>query len=100
VARGLSHQSALLVHGVEISDVDLRCVRVTRLSGCGRRGESVRQHASRPPVIDPVEVDGVQLTPAARSVVETTRYTSYAIAVSVVDLARRRPDRGSGLLLG
>jgi hypothetical protein len=55
----LSHQSALLVHGVEISDVDLSCVHITRLSGCGRRGESVRQHASRPPVTDPVEVDGV-----------------------------------------
>jgi hypothetical protein len=86
----LSHQSALLVHGVEISDVDLSCVHVTRLSGCGRPGESVRQHASRPPVTDPVEVDGVHLTPAARSVVETIRYTSYAIAVSVVDLALRQ----------
>jgi hypothetical protein len=75
---------------VQIFDVDLSCVHVTRLSGCGRTGESVQQHASRPPVTDPVEVDGVHLTPAARSVVETIRYTSYDIAVSVVDLALRQ----------
>ena len=86
----VSHQSALLLHGVAVSDLDLSRVHVTNLVGRGRSGGKVCQHAARPPVLDPVDVDGVQLTPGARSVVETIRYTSYQVAVSVVDAALRQ----------
>ena len=86
----LSHQSAAMLHGIEVSDLDLTRVHLTRLSGLGRSRGSVRQHAPRPPVLDPVEVDGIRLTAAPRAVVEAIRHTSYPIAVSVVDEALRK----------
>jgi hypothetical protein len=92
----VSHQSALLVHGVEVSDLDLSRVHVTKLVGRGSSGRNVCQHAARPPVLDPVEVDGVRLTSGARSVVEAIRYTSYPVAVSVVDAALRQEVATAG----
>jgi putative AbiEi antitoxin of type IV toxin-antitoxin system len=86
----VSHQSALVMYGVRVSELDLRRVHVTRVSGLGRSGSTVCQHAARPPVGEPVEQDGVLLTPGARAVVEAVRATSYAVAVSVVDQALRR----------
>jgi hypothetical protein len=86
----VSHQSALLLHGIEVSDLDLNRVHVTRLAGHGRSGDAVCQHAARPPVVDPVVVDRVQMTPGPRSVVEAIRSTSYSVAVSVVDAALRQ----------
>jgi hypothetical protein len=86
----VSHQSASLLHGIEVSDLDLSRVHVTRLAGHGRSGDTVCQHAARPPVADPVELDRVQVTPGPRSVVEAIRSTSYPVAVSVVDAALRQ----------
>jgi hypothetical protein len=86
----LSHQSALLLHGVQIGDLDLSRVHLTNLARLGRSTSWMCQHAPRPPVLDPVEVEGVKLTPAPRSVVEAIRSTSYPVAVSVVDEALRR----------
>ncbi|GAA0932115.1 hypothetical protein GCM10009554_16430 [Kribbella koreensis] len=86
----LSHQSALLLHGVQIGDLDLSRVHLTNLARLGRSTRWMCQHAPRPPVLDPVEVEGVCLTPAPRSVVEAIRGTSYPVAVSVVDEALRR----------
>lgn len=86
----VSHQSAVLLHGIEVTDLDLACVHLTRLSGHGRSGTAVCQHAARPPVLDPVKLGGVQLTPAPRAVVEAIRSAQYPIAVSVVDEALRR----------
>jgi len=86
----VSHQSALLLHGVEVSDLDLSRVHVTRVAGDGRSRDQVCQHAARPPVLDPVEVEQVRLTSGPRSVVEAIRYTSYPVAVSVVDAALRQ----------
>lgn len=86
----VSHQSALLLHGIEVSDLDLSRVHVTRLAGHGRSGPSLCQHAARPPVLEPVEVDRVLVTPGPRSVVEAIRWTPYPVAVSVVDAALRQ----------
>jgi hypothetical protein len=86
----LSHQSALLLHGVQIGDLDLSRVHLTNLARLGRSTKWMCQHAPRPPVPDPVEVEGVKLTPAPRSVVEAIRGTPYPVAVSVVDEALRR----------
>lgn len=86
----LSHQSALVLHGIEVSDLDLTQVHLTRRSGLGRSRGSVCQHAPRPPVPEPVEVEGIQLTAGSRAVVETIRHTPYPIAVSVVDEALRK----------
>ncbi|MEV0802502.1 type IV toxin-antitoxin system AbiEi family antitoxin domain-containing protein [Kribbella sp. NPDC050281] len=86
----VSHQSALLLYGVQVSELDLRRVHVTRVSGLGRSGSTVCQHAARPPIGEPVEQDGVLLTRGARAVVEASRAASYPVAVSVVDQALRR----------
>jgi hypothetical protein len=85
----VSHQSALLLHGVAVSELELARVHVTRLTGSGRSGDSVCQHAARPPVCEWAEVDGVRVTSGARAVVEAIRATSYPVGVSVVDLALR-----------
>ena len=85
----VSHQSALLLYGVRVSELDLRRVHVTRTSGAGRSGPTVSQHAARPPVDESVELDGVRLTRGARAVVEAVRATSYPVAVSAVDQAVR-----------
>ncbi|WP_130384283.1 type IV toxin-antitoxin system AbiEi family antitoxin domain-containing protein [Kribbella sp. VKM Ac-2569] len=85
----VSHQSALLLHGVRVSELDLRRVHVTRLLGAGRSDGAVCQHAARPAVDVVCEMDGVRTTHAARAVVETVRATSYPVAVSVVDQALR-----------
>jgi hypothetical protein len=86
----VSHQSALLLYGIEVSELDLARVHVTRLTGHGRSSELVCQHAARPPVAEPAEVDRVLVTPGPRSVVEAIRGTPYPVAVSVVDAALRQ----------
>src|SRR4051794_19792504 len=52
----VSHQSAVLQHGIQVSDLDLSRVHLTRASGRGRSGREVCLHAARPAVLDPVEV--------------------------------------------
>lgn len=85
----VSHQSAVLLHGVRVSELDLRRVHVTRLAGAGRSDASVCQHAARPAVDVVCELGGVRTVPPARAVVETVRATGRAVAVSVVDQALR-----------
>ncbi|GAA1138814.1 type IV toxin-antitoxin system AbiEi family antitoxin domain-containing protein [Kribbella jejuensis] len=85
----VSHQSALLLHGVRVSDLDLRRVHMTRRHGPGRSDAAVCQHAARPRVDVVVKLDGVRTTLPARAVIETVRATAYPVAVSVVDQALR-----------
>ncbi len=85
----VSHQSALVLHGLEISDLDLRRVHLTNLSGPGRSGRRVCQHAGVPPISSVTTIGEVQVTPGPRAVVETILSTSYPVAVSVVDAALR-----------
>jgi Transcriptional regulator, AbiEi antitoxin len=85
----VSHQSALLLHGVRVSELDLRRVHVTRLHGAGRSDAAVCQHAARPPVDAVCELDGVRTIIPARAVIETVRATNRQVAVSVVDQALR-----------
>jgi hypothetical protein len=85
----ISHQSALVLHGLEISDLDLRRVHLTNLSGPGRSGRHVCQHAAVPPISAATPIGEVQVTPGPRAVVETILSTTYPVAVSVVDAALR-----------
>ncbi|WP_350281310.1 type IV toxin-antitoxin system AbiEi family antitoxin domain-containing protein [Kribbella sp. HUAS MG21] len=85
----VSHQSAVLLHGVRIAELDLRRVHVTRMRGAGRSDGAVCQHAARPPVDAVCEVDGVRTILAPRAVIETVRTTDHRVAVSVVDQALR-----------
>ncbi|MEU8221853.1 hypothetical protein [Kribbella sp. NPDC048915] len=85
----VSHQSALVLHGVRVSELDLQRVHVTRRAGAGRSDRSVCQHAASPPVDAIAELGGVRTTAPARAVVETTRATGYPTAVAVVDQSLR-----------
>ncbi|MFG1911640.1 type IV toxin-antitoxin system AbiEi family antitoxin domain-containing protein [Kribbella sp. NPDC048928] len=85
----VSHQSALLLHGVRVSELDLHRVHVTRMIGSGRSDRAVCQHGARPAVQVICELDGVRTTTPARAVVETVRSTSLPVAVSVVDQVLR-----------
>lgn len=85
----VSHQSALLLHGVRVAELDLHRVHVTRMSGSGRSDRAVCQHAARPVVQVICELDGVRTTAPARAVVETVRSASVPVAVSVVDQVLR-----------
>jgi hypothetical protein len=85
----ISHQSALVLHGLAISDLDLRRVHLTNLSGPGRSGRRVCQHVAEPPIRAITSIGEVQLTPAPRAVVETILAAPYPVAVSVVDAALR-----------
>ena len=86
----VSHQSAALLHGLRVAELDLTRVHVTKLSGAGRSGPLVCQHAARPAVDELIESDGVRMTAGGRAVVETIRAATYPVAVSVVDQALRR----------
>ena len=96
----VSHQSALVLHGVEVSDLNFSQVHLTRRVGHGKSGKAVCQHAARPPVSDPVDVERVQATSGPRAVVEAIRFTSFPIAVSVVDAALRENVATPPLLSG
>ncbi|ADB33678.1 hypothetical protein Kfla_4660 [Kribbella flavida DSM 17836] len=85
----VSHQSALLLHGLQISEVDLSRVHVTRRAGPGRSGRTLCQHAAQPPVTEVATIDDTQVTSAPRAVVEAIRSVPYPTAVSVVDAALR-----------
>ncbi|MGC4944539.1 hypothetical protein [Kribbella sp. DT2] len=85
----ISHQSALILHGLEISDLDLRRVHLTNLRGPGRSGRHVCQHVAEPAIGAVTVIGEVQVTPAPRAVVESILSTSYPVAVSVVDAALR-----------
>lgn len=86
----LSHQSALLLHGIRVSGLDLSYVHVTRRAGPGRCRAGITHHAAEPPVTEPVTVHDVQLTPGPRAVVEAARFADYANAVAAVDAALHR----------
>jgi predicted transcriptional regulator of viral defense system len=95
----ISHQSALVLHGLAISELDLRRVHLTNLSGPGRSGRRVCQHVAEPPISAVTSIGEVQVTSRARAVVETILSTSYPVAVSVVDAALREHLATAGELL-
>lgn len=86
----VSHQSALVLHGITQWDVSRDEVHVTRTDG--RRGRSVagvRHHAGRLSPEDLTAVEGLPVCTPARALFETACTTSYASAVVGFDAGLR-----------
>jgi very-short-patch-repair endonuclease len=86
----VSHQSALVLHGVPLWGVELDEVQVTRLDR--RHGgpiAGVRHHRGKVTTADLTEVNGLPTTTIARAVVETACTASFEAAVVSADAAVR-----------
>ncbi len=87
----LSHVSAAERHGLELWDLDLSLVHVTRLDGLtGRTEAGVVHHEGLCLGSDLATVEGLRLVPLARAALETSLLTSTESAVVTLDSALRR----------
>jgi hypothetical protein len=84
----VSHQSALVLHGVPVWNLDLSEVQLSRLAG-RRAGliARVRHHRGRLEAADLTEIDGLIATTLSRALVETACTTSFESAVVSLDAA-------------
>lgn len=86
-----SHRSAAVVLGVpltgrEDADVDV----LTSLTNGSRREHGFAKHATRAEELEVVEVDGVQVTSVARTVVELAMVLPFRDAIAAADWALRQ----------
>ncbi|WP_433014132.1 type IV toxin-antitoxin system AbiEi family antitoxin domain-containing protein [Kribbella sp. CA-294648] len=89
-AIALSHQTALVLHGVPLWGVDLTEVQASRLDG--RRGgpvAGVRHHRGRFAPSELTKVDGLTVTTLPRALVETACTASFESAVVSADAVLR-----------
>lgn len=86
----VSHQSAAVLHGLPVWKIDLRQVHVTR-AGCprGRIGARVHRHTAPLGPDEVVELDGIPVTSAARTVVDLARSVGFEQGVVTTDAALR-----------
>jgi very-short-patch-repair endonuclease len=86
----VSHQSALVLHGLPDWGLSLDEVHVNRLDSHGAgRSIGVREHVGKVPSEDLAVVNGRLATTVPRSVVETACTASFEAAVVVADEAAR-----------
>ncbi|WP_236603400.1 type IV toxin-antitoxin system AbiEi family antitoxin domain-containing protein [Rhodococcus sp. WAY2] len=87
----VSHASAALLHDMDVGDIPLQRVHLTRnhTSGGGRTA-GVHVHAAPFDASDVVVVGGLPVTSAARTVVATARISTFDQAVVVGDSALHR----------
>nr|WP_271213127.1 hypothetical protein [Rhodococcus wratislaviensis]GLK40082.1 CTP synthase [Rhodococcus wratislaviensis] len=87
----VSHTSAALLHGMDLGDLSLERVHLTRnhASGGGRT-EGVHVHATPFAATDVVTLGGLAVTSTARTVVDTARISTFDQAVVVGDSALHR----------
>ncbi|MFI5731146.1 type IV toxin-antitoxin system AbiEi family antitoxin domain-containing protein [Kribbella sp. NPDC051587] len=87
----VSHQSALVVHGLPLWGLDLELVHVTRLDGqAGGLTAGVRHHLGVLIPADLAVIDGLLVTTVPRAVVETASIVPFESGVVVADAALRR----------
>jgi hypothetical protein len=87
----LSHLSAAERHGLELWDVDLDVVHVTRLDGAtGRTEAGVVHHEGVYAAPTSVVLGGVPVVPMARAALETALLTSTESALVTLDSALRQ----------
>lgn len=85
----VSHESAAVLHGLPLYEVELSKVHVTRnRRGGGRTTAGVVTHCSA--LDDFVVVDGVKVTTLARTLVDIARTTTLDTAVVLGDVALRQ----------
>lgn len=85
----LSHQSAVVVHGLPTWRLGLDQVQVTKQAGRWRSSDEVVVHRARIAPDDVVTVDGLRVVTPARAVVEAACASSYEVAVVLFDAALR-----------
>jgi hypothetical protein len=86
----VSHQSAVVLHGLPTWGLDLSRVHLTRAGGRGRSDRIARLHTSPVPDGDLTQVDGVPVTAPARAVTEAAAASTYETAVILMDAALQR----------
>lgn len=90
-----SHQSAAALHGLELWDVDLSEVHLTRLDGRTRRHRAgVVWHEPTISTDDVVDVDGYACTSPVRAALETTSLHGVEQGAVVLSAALRRTGMG------
>lgn len=91
----VSHQSAMVLHGLPIWGLDLNRVHVTRVDGrSGGVVAGVQHHLGVLTDADPSVVDGLLVTSVARATLESACATSFEVAVVGVDAALRAGHLG------
>jgi len=87
----VSHTSAALLHGMDLGDLPLERVHLTRnhASGGGRT-TGVHVHATPLDASDVVTLGGLAVTSPARTVVDTARISTFDQAVVIGDSALHR----------
>lgn len=86
----LSHASAAAVHGLPLWQVPLHRVHITRTPPARSEvGTRLRSHVARVPEADVVEVAGMAVTSAARTVVDLACWLPFPPALAVADAALR-----------
>ena len=89
----ISHVSAATLLNLDVWNIDLEQVHVSRTGSHGRRTSNLHVHATTWADGDVVEADGVAVTSPARTVVDLSRTLSRDQAVVVGDSALRKyPD--------
>lgn len=86
----VSHQSALLLHGLPIYGLDVSKVHVTNLNRRMRLMPGVTSHRGEVTAADLMTVDGVLMTNPARAVIETGCRASFESTVVAADAALRQ----------
>lgn len=96
----LSHASAAVAHGLPVWGVDLGRVHVTRpVHGQGRREAGVVHHVGALPENQVLEVSGLTVTRADRTVLDLARVSSFESGVVTADAALQRELTTPGELL-
>ena len=86
----LSHVSAAVVHGLDVSVAGLGRVHITRNRTGGARSNSLRVvHAAPYSASEVTRIDGLPATALARTIADVARSLSFENAVCVADLAAR-----------
>lgn len=98
----VSHQSAAVLLGLPLWGVPLREVHITRPSpAASESSRTLRCHVGALDAEDCAEVDGVQVTSPARTVLDLARTVGFASAVVTADAALRpRGPSREGLTSG
>ncbi|WP_410787951.1 type IV toxin-antitoxin system AbiEi family antitoxin domain-containing protein [Kribbella sp. C-35] len=96
----LSHQSALVLHGMPIWGLDLSRVHVTRMDGqSGGHVAGVQHHLGVLTAADLTVVDGRLVTSLARAALESACTTSFEVGVVGFDAALRTGHLGEDEVL-
>jgi hypothetical protein len=91
----VSHQSAMVLHGLPIWGLDLSLVHVTRVDGrSGGVVAGVQHHLGVLTDTDLSVVDGLLVTSVARATLESACATSFEVAVVGIDAALRAGHLG------